>query len=81
MDKLFFNFFDVPDLIVKNNYKRREYDMILKILLKVKTSFLEQKMEKENMRRMQESIIKSMKYDPEDADNASPRKDKNEDQQ
>ena len=49
MDKFFFNFFDVPDLIVKNSYKRREYDMILKVLLKVKNSFLEQKMEKEIM--------------------------------
>lgn len=41
MDKIYFNFFDVPDLIVKNNYKRHEYDMILKVLLKVKNSYLE----------------------------------------
>ena len=58
MDKFFFNFFDVPDLIVKNSYKRREYDMILKVLLKVKNSFLEQKMEKEIMKNMQESLMK-----------------------
>ena len=58
MDKFFFNFFDVPDLIVKNSYKRREYDMILKVLLKVKNSFLEQKMEKEIMQKMQESLMK-----------------------
>ena len=80
MDKLYFNFFDVPDLIVRNNYKRREYDMILKILLKVKNSFLESKMEKEIMIKMQESLLKRIKFDPEDADHQSPRKEKaNED--
>ena len=52
MDKFYFNFFDVPDLIVKNQYSRREYDLILKVLLKVKNSFLEAKMEKEVMRKM-----------------------------
>lgn len=52
MDKFYFNFYDVPDLIVKNQYARREYDLILKVLLKVKNSFLETKMEKEIMHKM-----------------------------
>ena len=76
MDKLYFNFFDVPDLIVKNNYKRREYDLILKVLLKVKNSFLEQKMEKEIMKKMQENILKSMKFNQDEGDFVSPRKEK-----
>lgn len=58
MDKFYFNFFDVPDLIVKNEYSRRDYDMILKILLKVKNSFLEIKMEKENMVKMEAEMAK-----------------------
>lgn len=73
MDKFYFNFFDVPDLIVKNQYSRREYDLILKVLLKVKNSFLEAKMEKELMKKMQENLLK---FDPEDGEISSPRKQK-----
>jgi hypothetical protein len=52
MDKFYFNFFDIPDLIVKMKYTRKDYDMIIKVLLKVKKSYLETKMEKEIMERM-----------------------------
>lgn len=76
MDKFYFNFFDVPDLIVRNQYSRREYDLILKVLLKVKNSFLEAKMEKELMKKMQENLLKSLKFDPEDGEISSPRKQK-----
>jgi len=76
MDKIYFNFFDVPDLIVKNNYKRHEYDMILKVLLKVKNSYLEQKMEKEDMKKMQENLLKKMKFNPDEPETISPRKEK-----
>jgi NCAIR mutase (PurE)-related protein len=58
MDKFYFNFFDIPDLIVKMKYTRKEYDMIIKVLLKVKKSYLETKMEKEIMERMQENLLK-----------------------
>ena len=58
MDKFYFNFFDIPDLIVKMKYTRKDYDMIIKVLLKVKKSYLETKMEKEIMERMQENLLK-----------------------
>ena len=54
MDKIYFNFFDIPDLIIKMKYTRKDYDMIIKILQKVKKSYLESKLEKENYEKMQE---------------------------
>jgi hypothetical protein len=54
--------------------------MILKVLLKVKNSFIETKMEKEIMHKMQESLMKSLKFDHDEAEISSPRKDKHEDQ-
>jgi len=47
MDKFFFNFFYIPDLIVRRAYSRKDYELILKVLNKVKTSYIESKMEKE----------------------------------
>ena len=41
IEKVFFDFFSIPDLIVKMKYSKRDYDIILKILLKVKKSYLE----------------------------------------
>jgi len=39
----FFIFFDIPDLIVKKRYPRKDYEDILKILVKVKTRYLAEK--------------------------------------
>lgn len=39
----FFIFFDVPDMVVKKRYPRKDYEDILKILLKVKTRYLAEK--------------------------------------
>jgi len=41
IDKVFFDFFSIPDLILKMKYNKKDYDIILKVLLKVKNSYLE----------------------------------------
>ena len=44
MDQHYFSFFEIPDLIIKKNYSRKDYeDNILKLLNKVKTRYLAQK--------------------------------------
>jgi hypothetical protein len=39
----YFSFYDIPDLIVKKKYQRKDYDHIIKLLNKVKKSYLVQK--------------------------------------
>lgn len=40
----YFSFYDIPDLIVKKKYQRnKDYDHIMKLLTKVKKSYLAQK--------------------------------------
>lgn len=39
----FFIFFDIPDLIVKKEYSRKDYESIIKIVMKVKTRYLAEK--------------------------------------
>lgn len=58
MDKQYFSFYDIPELIVKNGYTRKDYDKIIKVLKKVKLSFLETKIEKQVMQRMKEFFEK-----------------------
>lgn len=41
IDKVYFDFFSIPDLIIKMKYSKKDYDIILKVLLKVKNSYLE----------------------------------------
>jgi DNA-directed RNA polymerase sigma subunit (sigma70/sigma32) len=44
MDQHYFSFFEIPDLIVKKGYSRKEYEeFIIKLLNKVKTRYLSQK--------------------------------------
>lgn len=40
MNQHFFSFFDIPDLIVKKRYQRKEYESIIKLLNKVKKHYL-----------------------------------------
>ena len=41
MDNHYFSFFEIPELIIKKGYSRKEYDeYILKLLNKVKTRYL-----------------------------------------
>lgn len=58
IDKVYFDFFSIPDLILKMKYSKKDYDIILKVLLKVKNSYLEQKMEKEMHAKMSQSLMK-----------------------
>ena len=43
LNSYFFSFYDIPELIVKKKYQRKEYDLIIKILNKVKKAYLLQK--------------------------------------
>ncbi len=43
MKSLFFSFYDIPDLIIKKRYPRKDYDLIIKLLNKVKKLFLAHK--------------------------------------
>jgi hypothetical protein len=54
MDKYFFSFFDIPDMIVRHNLTRQNYDKVLKVLQKVKQCFLHAKVEKAIARFQQE---------------------------
>jgi folylpolyglutamate synthase/dihydropteroate synthase len=45
IDKQHFNFYYIPDLIVRRKYNRKDYEPILKLLNKVKKQFLETKWE------------------------------------
>ena len=39
----FFIFFDIPELIVKKHYSRKDYEDIIKVVTKVKTRYLAEK--------------------------------------
>lgn len=44
MNQHYFSFFDIPDLIVKKSYSRKDYEeSLLKVLNKVKTRYLAEK--------------------------------------
>ena len=40
MNQHFFSFYDIPDLIVKKKYQRKDYESIIKLLNKVKKCYL-----------------------------------------
>jgi len=40
MNQHFFSFYDIPDLIIKKKYPKKDYDSIIKLLNKVKKSYL-----------------------------------------
>ena len=43
LNSYYFSFYDVPDLIIKKKYSRKDYDLIISILNKVKKAYLVQK--------------------------------------
>ena len=47
MNEHFFTFQAVADMIVKKKYKRSQYDVIKKLLLKIKAAYLEEKQKPE----------------------------------
>ena len=40
LNSYYFSFYDIPDLIVKEKYSRAHYDLIIKLLNKVKKAYL-----------------------------------------
>ena len=40
MNQHYFSFYDIPDLIVKKKYQRKDYDSIIRLLSKVKKAYL-----------------------------------------
>ena len=40
MNQHYFSFYDIPDLIIKKKYQRKDYESIIKLLNKVKKSYL-----------------------------------------
>lgn len=63
MDKYFFNFMYIPDLIVRRQCNRKDYELILKVLNKVKGSYIESKIEKQMHDRLQEQFAKKKNKD------------------
>jgi len=51
MNVHFFNFTSLPDLIVRKNYTRKQYETLVKLLLSIKDSYLKErsKTEAENV--------------------------------
>lgn len=45
-----FSFFDIPDLILKKKFNKTEYEAVMKVLMKVKTLYLQQKLDEERFR-------------------------------
>lgn len=43
LDHYYFSYYDIPDLIVKKKYSRKDYDVILKLLNKTKRAYLLEK--------------------------------------
>ena len=43
MNSYYFSFYDIPDLIVKRRYTRKDYEQIIKLLNKVKKIYLLEK--------------------------------------
>ena len=65
MNVHFFLFTSIPDLIVRKNYTRKQYETITKLLVSVKNAFLEHRLKAE-----------AEKNEEDDADNAHiPKKD------
>lgn len=57
MNQHFFSFFEVPEVVVKKNYSRKDYDeIILKFLLKVQAAYLDEKV-KENPDLQKEQLF------------------------
>ena len=44
MNVHFFNFTSLPDLIVRKNYTRKQYETLVKLLLSIKDSYLKERL-------------------------------------
>ena len=63
MDKYYFSFFDIPELIVRHTFTRQDYEKVLRVLQKVKHCFLQTKIEKSIARLHQESADRRRTYE------------------
>jgi hypothetical protein len=59
MEQNFFSFYDIPDLIVKKKYSRKDYESIIKMLNKVKKAYLVEKADilKDKNKPLEEIVI------------------------
>lgn len=66
MDKFYFNFMYIPDLIVRRQCNRKDYELILKVLNKVKGSYIESKVEKQMLEKLADQYAKRKNKDGDD---------------
>jgi hypothetical protein len=59
MEQNFFSFYDIPDLIVKKKFTRKDYESIIKMLNKVKKAYLVEKADilKEKNKPLEEIVV------------------------
>ena len=59
MEQNFFSFYDIPDLIVKKKFQRKDYESIIKMLTKVKKAYLIEKADilKDKNKSLDEIVI------------------------
>ena len=59
MDGHFFSFTNLPDMIVRKNYNRKDYDLLKKLLVRVKDAYIEQRTREREMEKEAEDKDKS----------------------
>jgi hypothetical protein len=59
MEQNFFSFYDIPDLIIKKKFQRKDYESIIKMLTKVKKAYLIEKADilKDKNKALEEIVI------------------------
>ena len=59
MEQNFFSFYDIPDLIVKKKFTRKDYESIIKLLNKVKKAYLVEKADilKDKNKPLEEIVV------------------------
>jgi len=59
MEQNFFSFYDIPDLIVKKKFQRKDYESIIKMLTKIKKAYLIEKADilKDKNKALEEIVI------------------------
>ena len=57
LEKFYFNFHYIPELILKKQVTKKDYEVLTKLLLKVKQSYLEMKSKQQPDKRIEELAI------------------------
>ena len=79
-DKNHFNFYYVPDMIVRRNYSRKDYEHIIKLLNKVKVAYQEEKAERQLRAKLASAIASHFDDDYGLSQNGDKGSDKDEDE-